>query len=219
MIGPKANQEQQLTMKTKLVRVPFIALVTACFSLLFAACKPPSGAKTVTSTPITNSQVIVVTNPQSLPTPKNTHVAATASPQQTDRISIPNASASNQTEEAKALREGKLKADSVIITDGGLGEMAYGAFSASVSPTGGIRTPVVTGRIKVYIFRPIPVDYAPAKSLGVKTGGAYYWVAGRRLIYIRDVDLSHTDQQLCQEFGLITDNNWHFTDSPLWNPQ
>jgi hypothetical protein len=152
------------------------------------------------------------------PTPPSEASGAPAMPN-SDVKSDNDAAKSGDIEKVNALLQGKLKADSIVITDGGMGETAYGAFSMAMNSNGGFGSPTINGPIKVYIFRSVPVDDVKAKKLGIKAGSAYYWPNPKEFRYLRDVDLTMTDKQLCREFGLETDNSWHFTYSALVHEQ
>jgi len=64
-----------------------------------------------------------------------------------------------------------------------------------------------SGPIKVIIFREIaPDNLATAKKWGVKVGGAYIQQGPTKYKYIREVDLSLSDEELAKQFGVKTDS-------------
>ncbi|HKS80043.1 MAG TPA: hypothetical protein VJR23_00930 [Candidatus Acidoferrales bacterium] len=105
---------------------------------------------------------------------------------------------------------GLTKADSMSITDGGAGDDLFGAFSARLSPEGGIGSLELSGAKKVFIFRNLPMGAEEAEKLGIKAGAAYLWQENQ-FLYIRDVDGKLSDKALCAQFGVSTSNSWHRT--------
>jgi hypothetical protein len=95
---------------------------------------------------------------------------------------------------------GQVKADTIIITDGGMGVNKYGGFSASISQNGAL-SPQAKGSIKVYIFRNLDA-FPNAQQLAIKAGAAYLNPSPGAFQFIREIDLGFTDEQLCRQFGL-----------------
>ena len=72
-----------------------------------------------------------------------------------------------------------------------------GGTGASIGADGQLRP---QSGATVYVFREI-MDMALAKQVGVKVGGAYTEKGGK-FYYVRDVDLSKTDEQIAHGFGV-----------------
>ena len=56
----------------------------------------------------------------------------------------------------------------------------------------------------VFVFRGFPpgTTAETIKQLGVHTGGAYRRTSSGKFIFVRDVDLSKSDEELAKEFGV-----------------
>jgi len=65
--------------------------------------------------------------------------------------------------------------------------------------------PEPSGPVKVMIFREIASEnLAAAKELGVKVSGAYIQKEPTKYVYICDVDLKLSDEELAKQFGVET---------------
>lgn len=105
---------------------------------------------------------------------------------------------------------GVTKADSISITDGGMGEFMYGEFAMKLSFTGPMGEPLMAGSKKVFIFRNLPMGADESRKLGIRAGAAYLW-QDNQFMYIRDVDSRLSDKALCAQLGVSTNNSWHRT--------
>lgn len=105
-----------------------------------------------------------------------------------------------QLNEAKTNLPNDIKANSVKIADE-IGVETIGEINFSAAP--GANSGNASGPIVVMIFRVIaPQDLQVAKEWGVKVGGAYIQKSQTEYEYIRDVDLSKSNDELARQFGV-----------------
>lgn len=113
-------------------------------------------------------------------------------------------SASVETDSASVPAPKEVKADTVQIAYAHGTKMIGGIqFELGADLSLGEAEPA--GPVTVMIFRQIaPQDLETARRWGVKVGGAYIQKGPTEFEYIRDVDLSLSDEELAAQFGVET---------------